>query len=276
MGTENFEPYYMGRLVVVEGGNPFFFNVVLSREAVRALGIIEEVVRVFREENVSILLFKASVPPSGVEGEVRIIVSADLRDEKQAERIAQKLRRIRYVSRVEYAKPIMPGVGVDPWSHPQMLHGDRALLLSEIYMKEILAFGWGGIGPGFAGLMYRAFFEAGRKMYDELYAKLVRTREDFIKLLEARARLLGWGVLEVVELTEDKAVFRVYDNIECMSLKGIEGAENSMLRGLIAGVLSGYWKTDVYHIRPAETKCIARGDPYCQLEYRKEKYEPLV
>ena len=68
MGTENFEPYFMGRLVVVEGGNPFFFNVVLSREAVRAVGIIEEVAMIFREENVPILLFKASVPPSGVEG----------------------------------------------------------------------------------------------------------------------------------------------------------------------------------------------------------------
>jgi len=49
-----------------------------------------------------------------------------------------------------------------------------------------------------------------------------------------------------------------------------------MLRGLLAGFLSGYWNIDVYHIRPEETKCIARGDPYCQLEYRKEKYEPLV
>ena len=66
------------------------------------------------------------------------------------------------------------------------------------------------------------------------------------------------------------------DNIECMSLKEIEGAESAMLRGLLAGILSGYWKTDVYRIRPEETKSIARGDPYCQLEYRKEKYEPLV
>jgi hypothetical protein len=36
-------------------------------------------------------------------------------------------------------------------------------------------------------------------------------------------RLMGYGVLEVVELTDDRAVFRVYDNVECMSLKGVEG-----------------------------------------------------
>jgi len=272
----NLMPYFLGTVVVKQDGNPYFFNIVLTQEAIKAVGVINEITRVFLEENVPILFFKASVPPTETSGEIRIIVSADLKDSKQAEKIVSKLKRSKFVTNVDFATPLFKGVGVDKWSYPIMIWNDQAIIFSAFIMGRFLRWGWEKIGAGFGGILYRAFFEAGREAYDRFYSMLARGREEFVKLVEDMTRLMGYGVLKVVELTEDKAVFRVYDNIECMSLKGVEGAENAMLRGLLAGFLSGYWKTDVYHIRPAETKCIARGDPYCQLEYRKEKYEPLV
>jgi hypothetical protein len=88
----NLMPYFLGTVVVKQDGNPYFFNIVLTQEAIKALGVINEITRVFLEENVPILFFKASLPPTETSGEIRIIVSADLKDSKQAEKIVSKLK----------------------------------------------------------------------------------------------------------------------------------------------------------------------------------------
>jgi predicted hydrocarbon binding protein len=269
-------PYHMGRIIVDKRSNPFFFNITLLPEAYRAIGVLQEIIRPFPEENVPVLLCKLSIPHGEPSENIRVIVSADIRDPKQAERIASKLRRVRYVKEVDYSPPIIPGVGIDMWSFPPMIRGERAAIFSESIFKWLFRFGWEKIGSGYGGILYRSFFEAGREAYEKFYSKVATSKDEHVKLLEETMRLLGYGILKVVELTDKIAIFRIYDNLECRSLMGVEGAENAMLRGLLAGWLSGYWGVDIYFIRPKETRCIIRGDPYCELEYRKEKYEPLV
>jgi predicted hydrocarbon binding protein len=272
----NLMPYFLGTVVVKRDGNPFFFNVVLSPEAYMAVGVLNEITKVFLDENAPVLFFKASFPPTESDGEFRVVVSADLKDLKQAERIVSRLKRVRYVVGVDLAPPMFRGVGIDRWSYPLMIWNYRAIVFKVPTFGRFIRWGWEKIGFGFGGILYRAFFEAGREEYENFYSKIATSKEELVMLLEETIRLMGYGILKTVKLTDDRAVFCIHDNVECKSLMGVEGAENAMLRGLLAGWLSGYWGVDIYFIRPKETRCIIRGDPYCQLEYKKEKYEPLV
>lgn len=137
--------------------NPYFFNIVLTQEAIKAVRVINEITRVFLEENVPMLFFKASVPPTETSGEIRIIVSADLKDSKQAEKIVSKLKRSKFVTNVDFATPLFKGVGVDKWSYPILIWNDQAIIFSAFIMGRFLRWEWEKIGAGFGGILYRAF-----------------------------------------------------------------------------------------------------------------------
>jgi len=43
----NLMPYFLGTVVVKQDGNPYFFNIVLTPEAIKAVGVIHEITRFF-------------------------------------------------------------------------------------------------------------------------------------------------------------------------------------------------------------------------------------
>jgi len=78
----------------------------------------------------------------------------------------------------------------------------------------------------------------------------------------------GWGRPELVDLTLDpvKTTLRIRDNFECAGV--LSNAPNSnFIRGHIAGLGKTIFdKTIVCQ----ETKCLAKGDPYCEFVAAEE------
>ncbi|ABL79027.1 V4R domain-containing protein [Thermofilum pendens] len=272
----SFRPYHMGRVAIFPEGKPYFFHVVLNPEAYVVVGVLRDILDVFAGEKVPILLFKTSTPPRGSGEDIRVIIAADIKEDREAEKIVAALRRKRFVKEAEYAPPVAPGIGLDAWSYPPVAAGERAIVFREQVFRRLVRFGWEHLGSGYGGILYRTFFEAGREVYENFYKRLGLGKEDLVRLAEEMFRLMGFGILRIVELTNDRMVAQVYDNVECKSLVGIEGAEGTIIRGLLAGWLSGYWGVDIKTVRPKETKCIARGDPYCEYVFRRGSYDEEV
>ncbi len=263
-----FLPFNSGRIVITPGRKPFAFKVEFEQEALTARGVLARLSECFARSGVSILSIHLVSRP----GEPQwAFIACDVQDPRKAEEVLACVKAVPYVKSAEYSPPVVEGVAVDVWGYPFLFGGMRAIIWRESVLKAFLQYGWRQMGTGFGSILYHTFFESGAEIYREFYAKLTERREDQVKLAEHVFRLAGYGVLEVVEFTDRKFVARVYDSIECKHLGEFEEAESMMIRGLLAGFVAASWGVDRRDVEPRETKCIKRGDPYCEFVITRKK-----
>jgi len=196
-------------------------------------------------------------------------IVAGVRDPATAKRVADCLGQVSMVESVDYTPPVSSGVAADPWGYPPLLGGERAIILRGEALRNFLVSGWSQLGTGFGSILYYTFFEAGASLYRDFYAKLLKDRRGVAVLAERAFTLMGYGVLKILEWGDGSFVARVYDNFECQALKEIEEAESMMIRGLLAGMVAASWGQSIKGVLPEETKCIKRGDPYCEFVIRR-------
>jgi len=256
-----FLPFDNGRIVVIPGGRPHVFRVDFAPEALTARGVLARISECFASNNTPIL----SLHVSGRPGEpFWAFIACEPPDSKAVERIRDCLAKAPYVKGVEHFPPVVEGVAVDAWGFPPQLGGIREVALREPVLRGFLLYGWRQLGTGFGSILYHTFFDAGVEVYREFYSRLARRREDQARLAEHVFRLAGYGVLKVAEFTDWRFAARVYDSVECKHLGEIEEAESMMIRGLLAGFVAASWGVGREDLEPRETKCIKRGDPYCE------------
>lgn len=123
-------------------------------------------------------------------------------------------------------------------------------------------------GAGGMTLLWFMGNDAGEgKGLDLIKLKGSLTNVDRIKIALARLQSFGWGVFELVECDEktNKIVIRVKENFEENAAKDIKGYQNSFLRGFLVGLISLLFNSPC---RGIETKCVNKGDPYCEFVIR--------
>jgi predicted hydrocarbon binding protein len=88
-----------------------------------------------------------------------------------------------------------------------------------------------------------------------------------IKIALARLQSFGWGKFELIECDDQgkRVVIRVHDNFEDIVTKDIEGYQNSFIRGFLVGFVCTLFNRAC---RGIETKCINKGDPFCEFLIR--------
>ncbi|MBO3808288.1 MAG: 4-vinyl reductase [Candidatus Brockarchaeota archaeon] len=64
-----------------------------------------------------------------------------------------------------------------------------------------------------------------------------------------------------MDLETGKAQLRVYESCECEIGKGSEQPYSQIVRGMLAGFFSLLFGKEA---KTTETRCIAKGDPYCE------------
>ncbi|RLF03193.1 MAG: hypothetical protein DRK00_09080, partial [Thermoprotei archaeon] len=159
--AERLTPYAVGRALFEPGTRPYIFYLDLKREVLRAVGILEQITRIFARRGVSVMQVKASILKR-----IRVIIIADLRGREQlAEAIAAQLREVDYVMDVWYDPPITDGVAVDRYSFPLTFLEERVVIFRREVYEGLIASGWGRFGSGYGQLLYIAGFDAGRKAY---------------------------------------------------------------------------------------------------------------
>ena len=266
MAKAEFLPFDIGRMVIAPGHNPYIFKAVFGPKALFERGILARVASCFEEHGASILTLQTSTLPGG---KVWIYIAADVEGDGKAEEIVSCISQAQHLEDAEYSPPIIRGVNVDAWGFPPIIGGSRVLAVRKPILEEFLRRGWRLMGGGFGIVLYHTFFKAGQEIFRILYSKMTDDPSMQVRLGEAVFRILGYGALDIVELASDRARVRVYDSIECESLRGVAGAESSIVRGIIAGFLAGLWGLEINQVSARETRCIRRGDPYCEIVVEK-------
>ena len=129
-------------------------------------------------------------------------------------------------------------------------------ILSEIAGKEVAA-----------DCMYRFGYSCGKEI-GERYVVLGKSGEDAATFTAAGSTYFGWGVVEIVELTREKGIVRVYNSFEARSciVNNRERASKpvcNFFRGVIASIFEVSYNEEA---EARETRCCAMGDEYCEFE----------
>ncbi len=264
-----YQTYEIGRIVSIKGTEPYFFNIILKPETLLESGPLAQILDIFYMHRIPILQIKSA--PSRDGEPVKVVITADMKGKEQKlAQIVSEVAKIDGVTSVEYEPPLFNGVAIDMWSYPPTFQGQRVLIIRRAISEEMLREGWRRIGPDFAALLYYAYFHGALNLYREYFKKIPR-KEDQVNLVKELFRLLGYGIAEVLKVTETEARVRIYDSFECRALKNAGEARGGIIRGMIAGWAAGYWNAEYGEITIREVKCIAKGDPYCEYIIKRRK-----
>ena len=259
-------PYYAGRIVINNNVKPYVFNIYLTKEAQHTPGILEKIAEIFSRNNISILQLKTSV---FIDKPARIIVFADMNGKEDIiDEIKDKIMRTLHVENIDTAGPLYNGIAIDMWSFPVIVGGKRGVIMREHFYRGYFTMGWERLGETFGTLLFMMGVSAGLESYKEHARAVPKTYQ--LDLSAEVFRLLGYGVLEWSFLMSKSARAIVYDGFECSLFRG-SGRNKPMgffTRGMLVGWLSGFWGVDYSRISSRETKCIAKGDEYCEFEFK--------
>jgi len=145
---------------------------------------------------------------------------------------------------------------------PVTFLGKRAIILSKRFYETLIKRLSEKLGPGYSAILYYIGAEIGRHLCEAHAEALGSDLDGLIKILRGMFSCLGLGRLNV-DLRAGKAIVKVYDSFECELFE--EGPSSHFVRGLLAGWISAMFGVDVSQVKSFEVKCIAKGDPYCEI-----------
>jgi len=145
---------------------------------------------------------------------------------------------------------------------PVTFLGKRAIIFSkrfyEIFIKRLSE----KLGSGYSAILYHIGAEIGKYLCETHAKALGSNLDELVKILRAMFSYLGLGRLDI-NLKADKAIVKVNDSFECELFE--EGPSSHFIRGLLTGWISVMFRVDISQVESFEVKCIAKGDPYCEI-----------
>ena len=225
-------------------------------------GQLRRALEVFARHGINILNVSAYALPAWERGTV--FVFADFTGlEVDVERVRRELETVTG-SRVHVKRAPVRGFMMDEFAFPlYVFPGVRSLMMLEQDFQEMIRGLYEKVKETAAVILYHMAYSGGKFLAEYLSRKLrLRGRELLVETLKVY-QAAGWGRVELVKcnLHAINIVLRLYDSIECKVFKGLGRPASQFIRGHLSGLLSGLLKTDV---RVMESKCIAKGDPYCE------------
>jgi len=140
--------------------------------------------------------------------------------------------------------------------------GERCVILTQARMQEIFSRLSGIFQTGAKVIFFEAGKAAGERFVEDRPKVIKADKRLFLKTLAQRFMDAGLGRIEIVKFNPEKAEvqFRIWNNFFA-ELCGEEPACCSCVEGFVSGVYE-----QVIGKTPSieQTKCAAKGDPYCE------------
>lgn len=254
-------PLNLGRLMVLSKGQKWCGVVLeteVGKDVVRRLGELAE------DQGILIRFIQVSMVEAQ-EPFARAVAFLDFSTAKVTPEEALKtVRKQEFVRKAHIIYPSPEGILFDDYFFPLTVGGERAV----VFRRKVYEALFKGIRKmlGTAGevTLYYQGLSIGHQVYNS-YVEVAGTDEPevLIGLFKAYAKTLGWGTVEVVktDIETGRIQLRVYESCECEIGKGSEQPYSQIVRGMLAGFFSLVFGKDA---RVTETRCIAKGDPYCE------------
>lgn len=263
---ESSKCFDVGRIIVTQNRKICGF----ALEADYEIGVLRQLAKLADAYSVQILYVQFSTPKPN-DKTATAITFLDFSNSKLSPQEAEKiLEKQKFVRSIHLIKPLHDKFVSDTYFFPLVMGGSRAL----IFRKEIYEGIFKGVrnqfGTAGEAFLYYVGFETGKRAYQS-YVQLAGTEE--LKALVTTAKAvnmtLGWSILKDAKINEESktAMVILSENFECDLARGYGKPYSQFYRGAIAGIFTQYFKEKM---KAEETKCIAKGDPYCQFEVSQE------
>lgn len=179
----------------------------------------------------------------------------------------EALKRVKTQEFVKKAHPIYPsreGILSDDYFFPLIVANERAVIFRKIVYGALFRGLREKFGTAGEAMLYYQGFNLGYQACHD-YANIAGSDKPkiIIELAKTFLRTMGWGIIEIVKmnLKKGEAQAHVYESFECEIGKGSKEPYGHFSRGLVAGFFTYIFGKEA---NAAETRCVAKGDPYCE------------
>ena len=245
--------------------NPYIAEVALKASFPKSFDSLKFVSDVFSKYNV----FPVALNLTSRDREQFMMFFIDYSNIRgDLEDLVSEIRNNPYVVDVKFRVKRLREKILDMFAQPTFGQGKYLALvigvneLSLVFEKIKETYGSGG-----EAFLYHIGYTlgeiAGQKYLTE------KVSEDFIKEDALAFQAYGWGIPEIVriDLEEPEIIIRLHDLFESKHAKGKKNKANChFVRGFLAGLFTKFLGKKMFAI---ETKCVAKGDPYCEFLVRK-------
>jgi len=256
------KPWSIGRVAKLSNRKLYGYALTLKTDALRAIGILEEITDIFAKRGIPIIDLETSCMPEAI----RIIIYVDLTNVGiPSGEVSKKLSEVKFVRAIDEIKPINEGLIIDYVHFPPVLMGDRVVLLRKPVFDALIKGGYEKFGSAYAVFLYNVGFKMGIEGYKS-HLKLVGNKSDtLLKFGGMIFEHVGFGIVEVegVDKFSLRATCKVYKSCECELFKGANEPSSHFIRGMLAGWFTGFFNQGMI---AKEIECIAKGDEYCRFK----------
>lgn len=127
---------------------------------------------------------------------------------------------------------------------------------------------------GDKGYLFKLGSIIGGDAIDEIYKYLKKVEKfipDRIKTMQPILEISGFGKFDAIEYTDNKVVFRLKEH-PVISFGAKLFGKKSIICEFYRAIFSAFCKKllKLKKCELVESKCISKGDPYCEWEYKKD------
>jgi len=248
--------YFITLNIANKSGALASFLAILKKHNLNLIGIISETIS--RKEEIEISMF-LEAPVKMERGELDKLLTEEISREK-----IDVVRGIRIFEHLE-------GFDADVYHFPLTMGDMRAVIFPMNILESFIV----GVRKTFDAPVVQTMLwyqgrEIGKNMLESCREKYGVTGIRALEFLKIRALMLGWALIEALELDEKmkKARMRIFENWECLMFKGSNAPQSHFLRGFLAGFFSSLFGVEA---EVTEVACISKGDPYCEFVVEEKR-----
>jgi len=238
--------------------------VFIALKLVNIPGVLKRVSDILAGYNVNILS-GVIYGPSGSK-ESTWIFSADFTEAKASpEEVLSRIGELDVVLSHEHGVKRMGRVLFPPF-FVELCVLDRGVIIQRRrWLREVNRVIVEELGSGAEALFFHIGFRVGYRIVDYWSRASGLKGKDLLILAFEVVKGFNWisnYEMEKLDLAKPDIVFRVWDLMDCTPFRGREKKTTSQyFRGIVSGFIS---RLVGKRIVLTETKCIAKGDPYCE------------
>ena len=256
--------------VIIDRYHKIYGFMILARNIP---GSFYSILETFAKYKLNIIYVSTSKPT--FEKYANILLYVDFTSSKvEPKNIVDELKGNANVLTIESIEPVIESVIVDTVHFPLTIGGKRAIVLRKPVFEALIKGFRKKFGTVSEAFLYYIGYEIGREaLKSHCQILLSRNLEELVRVSEALFKAVGWGKLKILEYSDNDcfAIAIVEDSFECE----LAGKTNKPYSQLIRGALAGWFSEMVGKKCSAEeTKCIAKGDPYCEFHIKPSVISP--
>jgi hypothetical protein len=260
-----YEPLNIGRIILFDEKQKIY-GVIVKSEIEK--GVLRKISELAENLGITIRYIQISMTKTDEPGVTAVAFVDFSNSEVSPERALELVKREKFIKNAKIIKPSRNGIIFDDYFFPLIAGNERVV----VFRKSVYEALFNGVRKKFGSageaMLYYQGFTVGFKIYDE-YAKTADSENlwDLVEVAKAVNMTLGWGIIDKIEIDAEKGVaqVRIHQSFECELGEETGKPYSQFYRGAIAGLFTRFFGKDV---NVQETKCVAKGDPYCEFTIR--------